>query len=435
MTCQPGSNGCTVVTIHDHNDNTQCLMVDGRNLISDSCPTTSKRMRIARSPDSHEGLDWIHLGRRALVRMPYWTLFKSTNSNTTKLINANMNQTSGCLHVPASGQVIVGSCSDPPSDGWILVPVTSKPDDLTTKPPNTVPVGAIAGGVAGGVVAIAAVIGGIIYFRKRGKNTSFELQNGPQNGSAGAPSNTPSEQPNLAGKAMPMPAPFKSASPALSDPYNPPVPQYVEMQPVPNDPPPPTNGTGHRVFDYYNTKNGSDQDALFVDVQVFAKALQGFVPTENDEMKLDAGDEIFVDRVFADGWAGGTNMSTGQAGLFPADMLDLALDKNGGQQLRIPDNQPRRMGSVTPAAREAYVVVGNGPRTEELRSSFYSATQPMPEVRETPVSAYRAAGEDQRRSINSEQEAPEVIELRSPSLSFNQATVAAPTGAQNQVGR
>jgi hypothetical protein len=41
-------------------------------------------------------------------------------------------------------------------------------------------------------------------------------------------------------------------------------------------------------------------------------------------MNVTAGDEIYVETAFSDGWALGTNTNNGTNGIFPADVLDLA---------------------------------------------------------------------------------------------------------------
>ncbi|KXS09742.1 hypothetical protein M427DRAFT_160179 [Gonapodya prolifera JEL478] len=53
------------------------------------------------------------------------------------------------------------------------------------------------------------------------------------------------------------------------------------------------------------------------------QALVEYNPTQEDEIYIDEGTMIVVNLVFRDGWAAGTNLSTGETGAFPVDCLDL----------------------------------------------------------------------------------------------------------------
>jgi len=47
------------------------------------------------------------------------------------------------------------------------------------------------------------------------------------------------------------------------------------------------------------------------------KVVRMFTPTEEDEVKLNIGDEVKITEIFEDGWCEGTNNSTNQFGVFP----------------------------------------------------------------------------------------------------------------------
>lgn len=105
------------------------------------------------------------LEKRAPVQMPYWTMFKVSNTSS-KIINANLNQTNGCLLALSPPSTIqVGSCNESSSGQWTLT--TSAIVPTPPPPPAGPPIGAIVGGVVGGIAAIAAIGGAVVYYRKK----------------------------------------------------------------------------------------------------------------------------------------------------------------------------------------------------------------------------------------------------------------------------
>jgi len=47
------------------------------------------------------------------------------------------------------------------------------------------------------------------------------------------------------------------------------------------------------------------------------KVVRVFVPSEEDEIKLNIGDDVEITEIFEDGWCEGKNVSTGEGGVFP----------------------------------------------------------------------------------------------------------------------
>jgi len=62
--------------------------------------------------------------------------------------------------------------------------------------------------------------------------------------------------------------------------------------------------------DRYNNIYGLNENQLY-------KVVRMFTPTEEDEVKLNIGDEVKITEIFEDGWCEGTNNSTNQSGVFP----------------------------------------------------------------------------------------------------------------------
>lgn len=130
-------------------------MVQDANTITDACPASTKRLRFRETVPVDEtlDLDWVYLGKREIVAVkPYWTIFKTSDASV-RVINANMNQTSGCLLINGA----VGSCSSPN-----IMAITVPPP-----PPPPPPIGAIVGGVVGGIAVLAAVGGGFYYSKRK----------------------------------------------------------------------------------------------------------------------------------------------------------------------------------------------------------------------------------------------------------------------------
>lgn len=47
------------------------------------------------------------------------------------------------------------------------------------------------------------------------------------------------------------------------------------------------------------------------------KVVRIFIPTEEDEIRLDIGDDVEITTIFEDGWCEGVNKSTNEEGVFP----------------------------------------------------------------------------------------------------------------------
>ncbi len=101
--------------------------------------------------------------------LPYWTIVKV--GEASRILNANLDSENGCLVVPSSGAVLLGSCSQAAANEW-RVSAAPAVDTYDAPPSSGLNVGAIVGVVIGGIAAIAAIVGAIFLYRRRRKDST-----------------------------------------------------------------------------------------------------------------------------------------------------------------------------------------------------------------------------------------------------------------------
>lgn len=105
----------------------------------------------------------MNVKRGPVAIMPFWLVYNA--SGQVKLLNANLNQDSGCLVTLDSGTAGMGSCGV--DSGWTISVQQSSSSGST-------PIGAIVGGVVGGVVVVITVAGVAVYAARR-KNAQSKV--------------------------------------------------------------------------------------------------------------------------------------------------------------------------------------------------------------------------------------------------------------------
>lgn len=103
--------------------------------------------------------------RQAVVAYPYWMVFNS--SGTSKLINAHLDASNGCLLGPTNGVIGLGSCASNESSVWRITskPISAEKQEKETK--DGVNIAAIAGGIGAGVALLVAGLSGWYFVRRR----------------------------------------------------------------------------------------------------------------------------------------------------------------------------------------------------------------------------------------------------------------------------
>ncbi|KAI8999880.1 hypothetical protein DFJ74DRAFT_760618 [Hyaloraphidium curvatum] len=181
VTIEPGSKIFIASGAKGLSCNPECSLADGSSgeyavgRVPDSSAILLQRgsscLQVRRSGTTASVLDESCPGgsagrrRRQVGALPYWTLFNS--SGTTKVMNANLGASAGCLQVPSEGPVTLGSCSSAQAGLWTVSASSAAPPP----PPPPSNIGAIVGGVVGGVVALGA-IGGLTYYGMKRKRAA-----------------------------------------------------------------------------------------------------------------------------------------------------------------------------------------------------------------------------------------------------------------------
>ncbi|KAI9009058.1 hypothetical protein DFJ74DRAFT_686719 [Hyaloraphidium curvatum] len=157
------------------------------------------------------------------------------------------------------------------------VTITSAGDASSS---SGLPMGAIIGIVVGVGVAAAAVVGLLVYLKRRKSRNAAGAQG----------------EEATAKDGVVKPAYNKSMEPAVAAP----PPAYLPS-----------------MFASY----GNRADTSIVPVKTFGVASSAYTPAQDDEITMVQGDRIYVDAAYSDGWARGFNARTGEEGLFPADFV------------------------------------------------------------------------------------------------------------------
>ncbi|KAJ3320183.1 hypothetical protein HDU93_003603, partial [Gonapodya sp. JEL0774] len=268
---------------------------------------------------------------------------------------------------------------------------TADPNALSQNAPATAPpssglsVGAIAGIGAGGIAVGLVILGALImgYRRHRdrdeppfepmapslsrkrsspsqkmyaqsynnGPNGSFrEWGPGSDQGNSGYLSNMDSMRSDLSYESTGgPPMPMRNVAPQQSMGYGatsyemsaimPPGPsaqynsQYNAAQPSgPLGPMPNVQGPPPTTFisPYFLNQGGDPSSTEGQDVGKNMEAKAGYEKQNPDEIDVAGGDGIYVQRVFPDGWAVGTNLRSNQTGFFPMAVMDSPAGPTAG---------------------------------------------------------------------------------------------------------
>ncbi|KAI9004337.1 hypothetical protein DFJ74DRAFT_713080 [Hyaloraphidium curvatum] len=164
LVCAGGSDpSCGVVTLEKAEDRRHCLVARGTSVVEAVCPPIAVPSRLRRSDGAVDADRHELEARQAQLNYPYWTMFIAPG-NVTKLVNANVGHTAGCLLAsPPPSSVAIGPCNDSLSDAWSLM--AAEPEPVAQGPSA----GLIAGVVVGVVAAGAAVGGAVFVLVRRGK--------------------------------------------------------------------------------------------------------------------------------------------------------------------------------------------------------------------------------------------------------------------------
>lgn len=288
-------------------------------------------------------------------------------------MNANLDSQTGCLIVPTSGSISLGSCSWAGADQWTISSITASDASVTTNSSSS-SLGVIIGCVVGGIIVLGGAIGGLIYMRKRSSSikspestTNKEVANGLQ---------TPEQYPKASDATA-----NKSTTLVFARPSPPPSNVGLSTATIILPPATPTIGMSQSNSVLYKVYGGQNTGARSVQVDGFYKVALDFSPTRADEMELKAGEEIWVELAFGDGWALGTAVSSGRRGVFPAYVLVVP-----GQELAV-GNLPTRSASIALASPQQPVYNFNTTRSIPSSGMMQVSSVPMAYTRTGNVQA------------------------------------------------
>lgn len=188
-----------------------------------------------------------------------------------------------------------------------------------------------------GILGLAAIAGLVYYLNRRNKKAAAMQQPiGLQDKVPPAPSNNPvvydspvnSEPMNYAPVSN---APVNSPSPQNLAPQNlPPVADlgsngdfYAKQParlPTPSWGAAPAPANIHEEEAGVFARHGGAAGVNQVDVKTLYKVGGSYMARQPDEISVQAGEEIYIDKAFSDGWVFGVHRS-GARGLFPANVL------------------------------------------------------------------------------------------------------------------
>ncbi|KAI9145831.1 hypothetical protein BKA69DRAFT_1045820 [Paraphysoderma sedebokerense] len=207
---------------------------------------------------------------------------------------------------------------------------------------------AIIGGVVGGV-AFIGLLGFAVYLKKqRGKDDpKLDLKNLPDLHSSAinstaqtpmSPQSGPSYNPSPLFTPQPVDG-YQQQAPASSL-YSPP------LQP---SPPSPTKQQYNQSLQLHNAASPAYVSNESVSSVVKVATGEYLQPRNQDEIVVKKGDKVLIKEMFDDGWALGTNLSTGMEGIFPMSPFNETSSSVSGsassptQSQFVPPNGPQHL--------------------------------------------------------------------------------------------
>lgn len=450
--CATQSGNCDVMLLRKPSNSSKCLIAEGSTLIESDCPSGTRSLRFKRDVghsanalDADVGHLPVYLSKRAVTQLPYWSAF--TIGNASRLINANLDETNGCLILtPPPSNVYVGACNESGAQQWSVGLAAE------TSTGSTTPLGAIIGGVVGGVAALAAIAAAaVVYKRKKNAQAKEEeivdaypvdskpkdatesaktmvappanfvdppkppkspdRDSHPSSGDGTFTAGTPSLQ--FSGQSVSVdsvtsressvgvfPGPEIVADRASSEGYSgdgmPMLSRRASSRRRPGTIIPESEAemqtagsTLHRVFALYN-KDGANAT---VTVEMEARCMVKYERTDPSEISMEVGDRVFIETAFSDGWGLGTNLVNGMHGYFPADFLDLGISDEPVLQDDITSNDSEfsrptlPMESLPPGAAGHLMVPG---------AAFSRASLRVPQRTTSQAAVFTSAADEGR---------------------------------------
>ncbi|KXS10227.1 hypothetical protein M427DRAFT_139760 [Gonapodya prolifera JEL478] len=103
-----------------------------------------------------------------------------------------------------------------------------------------------------------------------------------------------------------------------------------------------------------------------------------FTPSQPDELWVAPGNEVAIATVFRDGWASGKNLSTGQFGYFPVDILNLEPIVPDLYRINFGTPGPSTIALFAPAPRSVSLY----PHSREMGTALqFASSKPVVDVR------------------------------------------------------